>query len=62
MKTREEFVKKWLPYLSGIALCGHCHDAKEGPMAKGARVVTIPDEMRELLGRMYDDMTATRKP
>lgn len=60
--TREEFVKKWEAAVSGMALCGLASELKDGPIARGSRALDIPDDVRKLLARLYDDATRGMEP
>lgn len=56
MITKDDFIKRWRFHLIGMAVYGHCEDARKGPLERAASIQTIPDEVTALLGKMYDDV------
>lgn len=61
-RTREEFLKRWGKYLVGMAMYGTCSDRKDGPLVRAAKLMEIPAEVEDLLGKMYDDLARDLKP
>ncbi len=54
MRTKKEFVDKFLIWQIGLAFSGHVSDVKDGPLKKAEMAMMIPDEMRRMLELMFD--------
>lgn len=62
MRSRAEFVERWKRTVAGMALFGLASEARDGLLARTAKILEIPDEVEALLGRMYDDLLRDHQP
>ncbi len=54
MRSRDEFIERWKRHIAGMALFGIASEAKDGPLARTAKILEIPEHAEQLLGAMYD--------
>lgn len=60
MRTKEEFLAKWRPYLAGLSLYGLVAElstpSDRKTLAQANRSLEIPAQVERLLNLMYDDL------
>lgn len=59
-RTRDDFVERWKRHIAGMALFGTVSELRDGPMVRAAKILEIPAQVEDLLGKMYDDLTRDR--
>lgn len=60
--SREDFVKRWRNHIAGLALFGVASEAKDGPLARAAKILEIPAEVERILGMMHDSLAPKEEP
>jgi len=61
-RTRDEFIALWRRHLAGMALYGTVSEMRDGPLVRTTKILDIPAEVENLLGRMFDSLKPEDAP
>ena len=58
MRSKAELKARFRNHLAGLALHGHVSEVRDSTLARGARVLEIPDEVDRLLDAIWEFLAA----
>lgn len=54
-RTRDQFIDRYARHWAAMILFMQAGELKEGALARASRIYDMPAEVRDLLGRMWDE-------